>query len=270
MTVFIAFRESGMDRQPLGKSGIFVSKLGLGTVKFGRNQAVKYPESFLIPEDQQILTLLSLAKEQGINLLDTAPAYGKSEERLGQLLGKTRKDWVIITKVGEEFQEGNSHYNFTPEHARFSIERSLKRLKTDYLDGVLVHSDGNDVYNLQHFGILEALEDLKKQGLILTYGASTKTVEGGMLAVDQSDFVMLCYNPSYTDERSVIEYAAKKQKGVLIKKALMSGHLNPRATTNPIRETFEFIFEVEGISSVIVGTINPKHLLQNCQALPSS
>ena len=70
----------------LGATGLRVSPLGLGTVKFGRNRGVKYPRTFELPTDRAILNLLETAWESGINLLDTAPAYGASEERLGRLL----------------------------------------------------------------------------------------------------------------------------------------------------------------------------------------
>ncbi|MFW8341556.1 aldo/keto reductase, partial [Klebsiella pneumoniae] len=69
--------------RPLGSTGLRVSPLGLGTVKLGRDQGVKYPNGFRIPDDQQARELLYLARELGINLIDTAPAYGVSEERLG-------------------------------------------------------------------------------------------------------------------------------------------------------------------------------------------
>ena len=70
-------------RRMLGNTGIEVSIISLGTVKFGRNQGVKYPKLFNLPTDAEIAALLHDAKQLGINLLDTAPAYGKSEERLG-------------------------------------------------------------------------------------------------------------------------------------------------------------------------------------------
>ena len=63
-----------MELRPLGATGLAVSPLGLGTVKFGRNAGVKYPRPFDLPSDQQALTLLETAWELGINLLDTAPA----------------------------------------------------------------------------------------------------------------------------------------------------------------------------------------------------
>ena len=133
-----------LQKRALGQSGIIVSCLGLGTVKFGRNQEVKYPRSFSLPSDDMILNLLNQAEALGINFLDTAPAYGSSEQRLGRLLQR-RQDWVICTKVGEEFITGKSFFDFSGPHIRNSIERSLRNLKTDYLDLVLVHSDGNDI-----------------------------------------------------------------------------------------------------------------------------
>ena len=68
-----------MELRPLGATGLQVSPLGLGTVKFGRNQGVKYPQAFNLPSDREALALLELAWDLGINLLDTAPAYGESE-----------------------------------------------------------------------------------------------------------------------------------------------------------------------------------------------
>ena len=154
-----------LQKRALGQSGIAVSCLGLGTVKFGRNQEVKYPGSFSLPSDDMVLNLLNQAEASGINFLDTAPAYGSSEQRLGRLL-KRRQDWVICTKVGEEFITGKSFFDFSGPHIRKSIERSLRNLKTDYLDLVLVHSDGNDIGIIDSTDCLETLTILKKAGLI--------------------------------------------------------------------------------------------------------
>jgi aryl-alcohol dehydrogenase-like predicted oxidoreductase len=255
-----------LPKKLLGNTGIEVSVIGLGTVKFGRNQGVKYPEAFQLPDDKHLLNLLACAKDLGINLLDTAPAYGTSEERLGQLLKNTRKDWVITGKVGEEFINGESVYNFTPEHAKISIERSLKRLNTDYLDAVLVHSDGNDIDNIQHYGILDFLQTLKKSGSIRSFGVSTKTVEGGLLALSQSDMAMVTFNPIYTLEQPVIAKAFQLNKGILIKKALASGHLDQIPGADPVKASLQFILKEPGVTSIILGTIIPTHLEQNARA----
>ena len=179
-----------LSKRQLGQSRIDVSVLGLGTVKFGRNQELKYPAPFPLPSDRELIALLDQARSLGINLLDTAPAYGSSEQRLGKLL-TDRQDWVICTKVGEEFLNGKSSYDFSETHVRHSIERSLRNLNTDYLDIVLVHSDGNDMRIIESTACLPTLMDLKEKGLIRAVGMSTKSVDGGLKAVELSDLGMV-------------------------------------------------------------------------------
>lgn len=250
--------------RPLGSTGIQVSCLGLGTVKFGRNLDVKYPQGFALPEDHEVLRLLEQARELGINLVDTAPAYGSSEQRLGRLLSH-RDDWVLTTKVGEEFLSGKSFFNFDDHHVKKSIERSLRHLNTDYLDLVLIHSDGNDLAILESSDCLETLEKMQDKGLIRAIGMSTKTVAGGKRAVDLTDAVMVTYNRANTGEEAVIDYAAAHQKGILIKKALNSGHLDGNGQGDAAAD-LAFALNKPGVSSVIVGTINPEHLTKNAAA----
>lgn len=242
----------------LGKTGIQVSVIGLGTVKFGRNQGVKYPTAFELPTDHDLANLLDIAKECGINLLDTAPAYGISEERLGKLLKGQRADWILSTKAGEEFINGQSHFDFSPDAVRASVERSLIRLKTDYLDIVLGHSNGDDLRIVQEDGLLDTLSVLKREGKIRAFGLSTKTIEGGLAAVAASDVVMVTLNPEEQQDREIIEAARQQNKGVLIKKALASGHV--RLSPD---EALKQVLAVPGVSSVIIGTLNPLHLRQN-------
>jgi aryl-alcohol dehydrogenase-like predicted oxidoreductase len=247
----------------LGETGISVSRIGLGTVKFGRNEKVKYPHAFSLPSDNEILALLDCAKQLGINLLDTAPAYGTSEERLGKLIKDQRSQWILCTKVGEEFINGGSLFDFSALNTRKSIERSLKRLQTDYLDIVLVHSNGDDEAIIQEEQVFPVLTEMKKEGLIRAFGMSTKTINGGKLAIDHSDIVMVTYNPAQIAEQPVIAYAKQKNKGVLIKKALASGHLPEISTHDPIRTAMQFIFQEPGVGSVIIGTLNKDHLRSN-------
>nr|VFJ57173.1 MAG: Predicted oxidoreductase [Candidatus Kentron sp. DK] len=250
-------------------AGLKVSPLGLGTVKLGRAIGVKYPKSFTIPGDDAARRLLSRARELGINLLDTAPAYGNGEERLGKLLRGARRDWVLCSKAGEEFdiETGESTYCFTPEHIRGSVERSLVRLGTDYIDILLIHSDGNDTEIIKGHGALEVLDDLKREGKIIASGMSTKTVEGGLLAAEKSDCVMVTWNLAYDRDLPVIAYCRAEGKGVLIKKALDSGHAADTGAnspqTDPIRKSFEMILAHPGVGSVIIGTIHEGHLEEN-------
>lgn len=245
-----------LPKQKLGSTDLIVSKLGLGTVKLGRNTDVKYPHAFTIPDDKQAANLLALSKDLNINLLDTAPAYGNSEERLGKLLRGQRHDWVICSKAGEEYINQQSSYDFSSTSIIKSIHASLKRLNTDYLDILLIHSDGNDETIINQYNVFETLRAAKQQGLIRAYGMSTKTVAGGLLTVQQADVAMVTYNPEYLDELPVIQAAAQLNKGIFIKKAFASGKL-------PAAEAINFILKQPGISSIILGTINPEHLRVN-------
>jgi aryl-alcohol dehydrogenase-like predicted oxidoreductase len=252
-----------MQKRSIADTDILVSPLGLGTVKFGRNQGIKYPQGFELPSDQEVIDLLALSKDLGINLLDTAPAYGLSEERLGKLLSN-RHDWVIETKVGESFENGESSFDFSAQGTRKSIERSLQRLQTDYLDMVLIHSDGDDTHILQEEDVLDTLHALKREGLTKAIGISSKTAEGGLMAfANGCDVVMATHNPIYTDEHPVLQAAAEQHRSVLIKKAFASGHLNKLGSENPVKQALEFIFQEPGVTSIILGTINPQHLKQN-------
>ena len=249
-----------MDKKELGQSGILISRLGLGTVKFGRNQGVKYPNAFDLPSEESLAILLSEAKNLGINLLDTAPAYGLSEERLGRLLHGQRQDWVIVGKAGEEFENGASVYNFTPDHFEKSLHRSLKRLQTDYLDVLLVHSDGHDEAILSNHALIETLYDFKKRGLVRAVGASTKTVEGGLMALSLLDVAMVTYSITARMEEPVLERAARDHKGLLLKKILGSGYAPDPQTA------ISFALGHPGVTAGIIGTLNPEHLRKNVQA----
>lgn len=249
-----------MELRDLGNTGIRVSPLGLGTVKFGRNQQVKYPSAFEIPDDAGVVAILELARDLGINLLDTAPAYGTAQRRLGQLLPGPRSDWVIVSKVGEIFENGVSRFDFSHSHTWATVEQSLRELKTDYLDCVLIHSSGDDLQILEHEGALDALRALKEKGLIRAIGMSSKTVAGGLRVAAEMDVVMATANLEYDEERPVLQAAAAARKGILIKKGLMSGHVQGVAG---VRASMQHVFGLPGVSSMIVGTIDAGHLRQN-------
>ncbi len=249
-----------MSHLPLGNTGLNVAPLSLGTVKLGRDQGVKYPNPVKIPDDANARRLLDTARDLGINLLDTAPAYGNSEERLGQLLAGQRQHWLLCTKVGEDWVDNRSVYNFTPEHCRFSVARSLRRLQTDYVDLVLIHSDGQDLDILHKHGTLQALAELKAQGMVRLIGMSHKTVAGAEAAIDAgADVIMATLNRDHLDEVALIAAAAQRGVGVLIKKALASGH--GRA------QDLAWVAQHDGVHSIVVGTSSPEHLRQNAALL---
>jgi aryl-alcohol dehydrogenase-like predicted oxidoreductase len=249
-----------VERRDLGNTGITVSLLGLGTVKLGRDQQLKYPRPFRRPDDNAARRLLDEARSLGINLIDTAPAYGVSEARLGALLHEHRQHWVLCTKVGEEFENGRSHFDFSAAHTRRSVERSLARLQTDYLDVVLIHSDGNDLDILERSETLETLLRAKSEGLVRAVGLSHKHPDGGRRALALGcDVIMATLNPDYLDELDLIAEARALGCGVLVKKALASGHAGP--------DSLRFAAAQPGVSSVVVGTIDPAHLRANAAAV---
>lgn len=246
---------------------------GLGTVKFGRNQGIKYPNAFDLPTDTAIKDLLALALDLGVNLLDTAPAYGNSEQRLGKLLTH-RQQWVLCTKVGEQFHQQQSTYNFSASAIRLSIQQSLQRLNTDYLDIVLIHSDGNDEAILGNGETVETLQKLKQSGVIRAIGLSGKTAAGGIAALTEydMDIAMITHNLIYQQEQTVIETASQQNKSILIKKAFASGHLT-KLGQDPVQQSMDFIFSCPRTAAnlvVILGTINPQHLRENVTAIANS
>lgn len=255
-----------MEQRPFADTGKSVSTLGLGTVKFGRNAGVKYPggDGFTLPTDAEIEALLDLAIREGITLLDTAPAYGSSEERLGLLMGNRRDKFFLVSKTGEEFDGKNSEYVFTAEHTKASIERSLKRLATDHIDSVLVHCNRDDVNILKNTPVLEVLAKFKEEGKILSFGASTYSVEAGLYAVENTDCVMVAHNAAYQDEAAVIAEAHKKGKAILVKKGLASGHVGTLGKST--QDNIRFVLDTPGVTSLVFGSLTPANIRANCAA----
>ena len=246
----------------LGDTGIMVSPIGLGTVKFGRNTQVKYPHAFVIPSDREIATLLGIAHDRNINLLDTAPAYGNSEVRLGNALKNQRHHWVLASKVGEYYTNQQSHFDFSAKSIERSIHQSLKALQTDYIDILLVHSDGEHEAQLAD-ACFPVLEKAKQKGMIRSFGMSSKTIAGGLASIQQADLVMATYNADQHEEKVVLDRALELKKGVLLKKVLGSGHFKGVKAVHPLKYALDFALGHDATTSVVLGTINPLHLIEN-------
>jgi aryl-alcohol dehydrogenase-like predicted oxidoreductase len=145
------------------------------------------------------------------------------------------------------------------------VERSLHRLGTDYLDVVLVHSDGEDLRILEECEALDELARLKREGLVRAIGVSTKTVAGGIAAARRCDVLMVSYNLWHQAEQAVLDACAENGTGVLIKKALASGRLCSDEA-GLLQQSFDLIYAHPAVSSVITGTTDTAHLLQNVAA----
>ena len=252
-----------MLRRRLGNTGIGVSALGLGTVKFGRNTGVDYPRAYQLPSDGRIADLLAAAQREGINLLDTAPAYGSSEARIGEAIEGHRDDWILCTKAGEEFDGSASHYDFSEDAILKSCEASLARLRTQSLDILLLHSDGRPVEEIESAGAFRALSRLKREGTVRAVGFSGKSALDAEAAMSRSDVLMCTIHNTYRDEVPIASKAADLCVGVLVKKPLARGFPGSSKT---IGETANLV----GVTSVVVGTLSPDHLAANAAAVRSA
>lgn len=249
-----------MDQRQLGRNGPLVCPLGFGAFKIGRNQQIKYSAHYELPDEQAVSALLNGVLDLGINYIDTAPAYGLSEERIGRAIGSRRHEFTLSSKVGEDFAEGRSSYDYSRSAVEQSVARSLRRLKTDVLDLVLVHSNGDDLTILNETDVVPTLEQLKASGAIRGIGFSGKTVPGATAALSWADCIMVEYHQDDRSHEEVIAQAAAAEIGVVVKKGLASGRL-------PAREALRFVLANQGVTAVVVGTLNVDHIRANLAAL---
>jgi len=249
-----------MQTRPLGQTGILITPLGFGAFKIGRNEKVKYPQSYDLPDDAAVERLLHGVLDAGINLIDTAPAYGISEERIGKFLASRRNEFVLSSKVGERFANCESSFDFTGPGVRASVAESLRRLQTDLLDILFVHSNGDDLAIQQQTEVVPTLQKLKHAGYVRAIGFSGKTPAGADAALEWADVVMVEYHLHDTSHAEVIGAAASHKVGVVVKKGLASGHLPPA-------DALRFVLANPHVASVIVGGLSLEHLKFNIETI---
>lgn len=252
-----------MVHRRLGHSGLELSPIGFGAFKIGRNQGIKYAHEYELPTDEEVSRLVNGVLDLGINYIDTAPAYGTSEERVGRALRHRKADFLVSTKVGETFRNGKSRFDFSEKSVLASIEQSLERLQTDRLDIVFVHSDGRDLEILQHPELMRTLIDLRMAGVIRTLGFSGKTVQGAVAALFRFDVIMVEYNLEDRSHEDVIAEAAERGVGVIVKKGLASGRL-------PAHEAIQFVLSNPNVTSMVIGGLNLEHFRENVRAAESA
>jgi aryl-alcohol dehydrogenase-like predicted oxidoreductase len=237
----------------LGQTGLTVSRIGLGTTKLGRNTDVKYPRAFALPSNKQVGELLDTALRSGVNLIDTAPAYGASEARLGAFIGSRRGRFVLSTKCGEQYRNGRSTYDFSAGAITASVEASLRHLYVDHVDILLLHSDGRDIEILNQTDALEALGRLKQSGKTRAIGISAKTQAGIRESCKTLDVIMAPFSQTDPTLAEALRQAHQAGLGVLAIKGLSSGYLEARPA-------IEFVLRQEFIDALILGTTDPVHL----------
>lgn len=249
-----------MESRPLGKTGLQVSPLGFGTFKIGRNQKIKYPQPYDLPDDATVERLLNGILDLGITHIDAAPAYGLAEERVGKFLAHRRKEFVLSTKVGELFENGESRYEFDRDSVQASVAESLRRLRTDVLDVVLIHTPADDVRVLNETPVVETLQALKAAGKIRAIGLSGKTVAAAEQALAWAEVLMVEYHAEDASHAGVIAEAQRRGVGIFVKKGLASGHLPPE-------KALPFVVRTPGVGSVVVGGLSLPHMQENIRII---
>ncbi len=239
----------------IGSTGLLVPPLGFGAFKIGRNEGIKYPTGYELPSEDETARLLHGVLDLGCTLIDTAPAYGISEERIGRHLARRRNEFILSTKVGETFAEGKSTYDFTAAGVRTSLERSRERLQSEVLDIVFIHSPGNDREVLEQTDVVGVLQEYRQRGVIRAIGLSGKTVDGAQSAMAWADVLMVEFHTQDTSHQTVIEAARQRNIAVFVKKGLGSGRIPPA-------EAIPFVLS-HGVTSLIAGGLNLDHFREN-------
>jgi len=228
---------SEIEKRVLGKSGIEVTKIGLGLWAIGG-------DAWGEVDDRESLDLIDAALDVGINFYDTADVYGEghSEVLLGRAMKNRRDQFIVATKIGwREFDEAKqtSQYD-TVEKLIAGVESNLDRLQTDYVDLIQCHIDFRDP-NMEIF--VEGFQKLQEQGKVRSYGVSTSDFEylkafnaDNMTAALQIDYSIL----NRTPEKDIFPYTIKNDLGVLVRGPLAMGILTGKFTKDSRFEEGDF------------------------------
>jgi aryl-alcohol dehydrogenase-like predicted oxidoreductase len=281
----------------VGTTNIEASLIGFGCSRLGSVGAS------LTPKDAG--RLIQAACEMGINFFDTANIYGQgqSEEILGRTLARKRDRMVILTKAGYQLPRGGStlvtalkplarrlikgvrrssgviararassmRQDFRPESLVRSLEGSLKRLRTDYIDVFFLHSLPAD--ELGNNELFACLEGLKESGKVRHYGISMTSFPSG-IAARLPDGVRIVGSAINAGERSNLsELEALSRSGVAVigYRPFLSGSIFAEQGVETLsqetraRAALRFAFEQPGVSHVVLGTSNIRHLKENVE-----
>jgi aryl-alcohol dehydrogenase-like predicted oxidoreductase len=201
---------SGMIHRTLGATGMNVSVLGFGGAEIGYQSA----------EQETVNRLLNEALDAGLNVIDTAECYRNSEELIGHGVGHRRKDFFLFTKVGHASGIDPPLPDWDPRLIERSIERSLKRLKTDRVDLVQLHSC--DEATLRRGHVIEALQRAKAAGKTRFIGYSGDSVAAEW-AVKSGHFDTLQTSVNLADQECLeltLPVCVKKNMGVIAKRPI--------------------------------------------------
>lgn len=269
-----------MEKRAFGKTDMKVSVLGFGGAEIGFERA----------SGAQVREILAAALDQGLNAIDTAECYEGSEELIGNAVGGRRQDFYLFTKCGH-----GANYTvgaWSADQIAKSIDRSLKRLKTDYVDLVQLHSCSQDV--LRKGEAIEALQRARKAGKTRYIGYSGDATDA-VYAVSTGAFDTLQTSISIADQQALdmlLPLAVEKNLGVIAKRPIANAAW--RSKTKPDNEYIQpywerlrklnysfingnpaesaetalrFTLSVPGVHTMIVGTTRPGRWKENADVV---
>jgi aryl-alcohol dehydrogenase-like predicted oxidoreductase len=201
-------QEEVMEKRILGKTGMECSVLGFGGAEIGFNNIAL----------KTVIELLSAAIDEGLNVIDTAECYQGSEELIGNAIGHRRKDFFLFTKCGHGARYDVPEWE--PEQIARSIERSLKRLKTDCVDLLQLHSC--DEATLRKGAVIEVLQKARKDGKTRFIGYSGDG-QAARYAIETGAFDTLQTSVSIADQEALeltLPLARQRGMGVIAKRPI--------------------------------------------------
>ncbi len=254
-----------LPRVCLGKTGWEITRLGLGTIPL-----MKQP-------DRVCDATMNHALDRGITLVDTAEQYQGMQERIGRFLSHRRHEFVLTTKT----------YSRSGKDARKSLDNALRAMKTDHIDGYMLHnvSTFDDWNTIRAKGAcLDVFAKAQAKGLIGRIGVSIHRdlrVMREALASDLFSFVMLAYSPLDQENvgSEILPLAGRHNVGVLLMKVLAGGQLVPEPTDMPPddadalkRHTIRYGLSNPHVHAVVIGMASPEEVDFNaaasCASLP--
>lgn len=219
---------TALNRRRLGRTGIQVSEISLGTVEIGLDYGIPIEGEERLPSRSTAERLLNSALDMGCNLIDTARAYGASESIIGHALKSRRHEYILATKVLHHEQAGLSSTTLR-QSIEDSVAESLHALQTDAVDIIHIHSATCEV--IRRGEVVEILQDLQQQGYLRFIGATTYS-EAAAVAVledDRFDCLQIAYNLlDRSPEAVVFPLARQHDIGIIIRSVLLKGALTHR------------------------------------------
>jgi len=282
----------GLEKRRVPRMGMDVTFIGFGALEIGRDWGLGDADEKRRPDDEAAGEVLRAVLDLGINLIDTASAYHRSEERIGRTIAGRRGEYVLASKCGEHSDEPRTFYDFSYAGISASIDRSLRLLQTDVIDLMQIHFGPDPEGVLDRGETVAAMKDAQRAGKVRFLGASidgalaTRCIESG-----DFDVMQLGYSLVAQSNTENIRLARSKGIGVLIRSGLAAGALTSRVIPHLNDEVrhidkvrkllalvggdgdaltslaLNFLYENDGISSVLVGSKRVAHVKANLDLL---